>query len=51
MSKYNIEQTRNIVDYINKIVFDREKPTKLIDLYKSNNISKYINEAISELCL
>lgn len=51
MSEYDIDQAKSIVDYINKDVFERENPTKLIDLYKSNNILKYIEEAIESLKL
>lgn len=45
MSKYkNVDQPKKIIDYINTTVYSREKPSKLIDLYKSNNISSYIKE-------
>ena len=46
MNKYNdVRQVQQIINYINTKVFMREHPSKLIDLYKSNNIMKYIDEA------
>lgn len=46
MNKYNdVRQVQQIINYINTMVFMREHPSKLIDLYKSNNIMKYIDEA------
>ena len=49
LSKYSINQITSIIDYVNQVVYNREKPSKLIDLYKSNSISKYIDEAIIAL--
>lgn len=51
LSKYNLEDSKKVIDYINEDIFERENPSKLIDLYKSANIEKYIKEAIQYLGL
>ena len=51
LSKYNLENSKKVIDYINEHIFERENPSKLIDLYKSANIEKYIKEAIQYLGL
>ena len=45
LNSYDIETSKKIIDYINETIKDEVKPSKLIDLYKSNNVELYINKA------
>lgn len=46
---YDIDKVVSIIDYINGTIKNRVKPAKLIDLYKTNNITNYIKEAKTAL--
>lgn len=51
LSTYDLKTCVKIIDYINTTLFNKYKLTKLSDLYKSNNVESYIEEAKKELSL
>ena len=51
LNKYDLETSKKIIDYINNIIYQRIRPSKLIDIFKSNNIENYIKEAKTALSI
>lgn len=49
LNSYDLETSKKIIDYINTQIKEEVNPSKLIDLYKSNNVETYINRAKKEL--
>lgn len=49
LDRHNIDTARKIIDYINDNKYDPKSKSKLIDLYKSNNILNLIEEVKQDL--